>query len=583
MRVFLCEKPSQGKDIARVLGAGQRGSGCYNGSGTVVTWCIGHLVEAVAPEGYDERYKRWSIDDLPIIPERWRIEVKPKTAAQFKIVKQLVGQATELVIATDADREGEMIAREIIELCGYRGPIQRLWLSALNDASIRKALGTLKPSAETLPLYYSALARSRADWLIGMNLSRLFTLLGRQAGYSGVLSVGRVQTPTLRLVVDRDRAIARFVSVPYWAVDVLLSHAGQSFVAQWLSPEDSVDDAGRCLQPSVAQHAAERMGATGSAQVLSVETERMREAPPLPFDLSSLQEVCSKQLGLDVQETLDIAQALYETHKATTYPRSDSGYLPESMLAEVPTVLNSLVKTDPGLRPLIERLDRHQRSRAWNDGKVSAHHGIIPTLEPANLSAMNEKELAVYRLIRAHYLAQFLPHHEFDRTVAQLACGEQSLAAIGKQIAVIGWREVLSSSAPDDTEGEDAQRSQTLPTLHAGLSCQVGKVDLKALKTLPPKPYTQGELIKAMKTVAKFVTDPRLKQKLRDTTGIGTEATRANIIAGLLGRGYLVKKGRAVRASDAAFTLILRRAMRRGKTLPLLLHRVLRQQATTPA
>jgi len=555
MRVFLCEKPSQGKDIARVLGASQRGNGCYSGSGTVVTWCIGHLIEAAPPEAYGEQFKRWSIDQLPILPERWRVEVKPKTAAQFKTVQQLLAKASELVIATDADREGEMIAREIVELCGYRGPIQRLWLSALNDASIRKALGALKPSGETLPLYYSALARSRADWLIGMNLSRLFTVLGRQAGYRGVLSVGRVQTPTLRLVVERDREIARFVSVPFWAVEVVLSHAGQRFMASWTPPPGCTDDAGRCLQQPVAQQAAERIRSAGQAQVLSVETERMREGPPLPFDLGTLQEVCSKQLGLDVQESLDIAQALYETHKATTYPRSDSGYLPESMLAEVPAVLNAVLATDPSLRPLIDRLDRSQRSRAWNDGKVTAHHGIIPTLEPANLSAMNEKELDVYRLIRAHYLAQFLPHHEFDRTVAQLACGGQSLAAVGKQIVAAGWRQVLAEPEPDG-DGEDAQRSQVLPALQAGLACQVGAVDLKALKTLPPKPYTQGELVKAMNGVAKLVTDPRLKQKLKDTTGIGTEATRANVIGGLLARGYLVKKGRAIRASDAAFTLI---------------------------
>ena len=556
MRVFLCEKPSQGKDIARVLGAGQRGNGCYSGAGVVVTWCIGHLVEAVPPEGYGEQYKRWTIEQLPILPERWRVEPKAATAAQFKVVQQLVAKAGELVIATDADREGEMIAREIIDLCGYRGPIQRLWLSALNDASIRKALAALKPSAETLPLYFSALARSRADWLIGMNLSRLFTLLGRQAGYNGVLSVGRVQTPTLRLVVDRDREIARFVSVPFWAIEVALSHAGQSFVASWTPPQGSTDDAGRCLQQPVAQQAAVCLRAASAAQVLSVETERVREGPPLPFDLGTLQEVCSKQLGLDVQETLDIAQALYEKHKATTYPRSDSGYLPESMLADVPAVLDSLVKTDPSLRPLIDRLDRNQRSRAWNDGKVTAHHGIIPTLEPANLSAMSDKELAVYRLIRAHYLAQFLPHHEFDRTVAQLTCGGQSLVAVGKQIAVAGWRQVLAAPVPDDTDGEDAQRGQVLPALQLGAACQVGQVELKALKTLPPKPYTQGELVKAMKGVAKLVTDPRLKQKLKDTTGIGTEATRANIISGLLARGYLLKKGRAIRASDAAFTLI---------------------------
>ena len=558
MRLFLCEKPSQGKDIGRILGATQRGEGCLNGSGVTVTWCIGHLVEAAAPEVYDAALKRWSLEQLPIIPQQWRVEVKPKTATQFKVVKALLAKATQLVIATDADREGELIAREIIDLCGYRGPIERLWLSALNDASIRTALAKLRPSAETLPMYYSALARSRADWLVGMNLSRLFTVLGRQAGYDGVLSVGRVQTPTLKLVVDRDREIAAFVSVPYWAIDVSLSAGGQTFTAQWVAPDASTDDAGRCLRQPVAQQAAQQIRAAGSAQVVSVETERVREGPPLLFDLGTLQEVCSKQLGLDVQETLEIAQALYETHKATTYPRSDSGYLPESMFAEVPTVLDSLLKTDPTLAPIMGQLDRAQRSRAWNDSKVTAHHGIIPTLEPANLSAMSEKEQAVYRLIRAHYLAQFLPHHEFDRTVADLSCGQQKLVATGKQVVVKGWLLVLAEPQREGSADEDgdAPRSQVLPALRDGMACQVAGADIKALKTMPPKPYTQGELVKAMKGVARFVTDPRLKQKLKDTTGIGTEATRANIISGLIARGYIVKKGRSIRASDAAFTLI---------------------------
>ena len=558
MRLFLCEKPSQGKDIGRILGATQRGEGCLNGSGVTVTWCIGHLVEAAAPEVYDAALKRWSLEQLPIIPQQWRVEVKPKTATQFKVVKALLAKATQLVIATDADREGELIAREIIDLCGYRGPIERLWLSALNDASIRTALAKLRPSAETLPMYYSALARSRADWLVGMNLSRLFTVLGRQAGYDGVLSVGRVQTPTLKLVVDRDREIAAFVSVPYWAIDVSLSAGGQTFTAQWVAPDASTDDAGRCLRQPVAQQAAQQIRAAGSAQVVSVETERVREGPPLLFDLGTLQEVCSKQLGLDVQETLEIAQALYETHKATTYPRSDSGYLPESMFAEVPTVLDSLLKTDPTLAPIMGQLDRTQRSRAWNDSKVTAHHGIIPTLEPANLSAMSEKEQAVYRLIRAHYLAQFLPHHEFDRTVADLSCGQQKLVATGKQVVVKGWLLVLAEPEREGSADEDgdAPRSQVLPALRDGMACQVAGADIKALKTMPPKPYTQGELVKAMKGVARFVTDPRLKQKLKDTTGIGTEATRANIISGLIARGYIVKKGRSIRASDAAFTLI---------------------------
>ncbi|MEA9578748.1 DNA topoisomerase III [Xanthomonas nasturtii] len=561
MRVVLCEKPSQGKDIAKVLGAHHREAGCYGGPGIKVTWGIGHLIEAAPPEVYGEQYRRWALETLPILPQHWQWVVKTQTAAQFKVVRQLLAQATELVIATDADREGEMIARELIDYCGYRGPIKRLWLSALNDASIRKALGTLRASGETLPLYHCALARSRADWLIGMNLSRLFTLLGRQAGYDGVLSVGRVQTPTLKLVVDRDRAIAAFVPVPFWSIEVSLSASGQTFIARWTPPAGCTDEAGRCLQPAVARQAADRIRATGAAQVVGIDTERVREGPPLPFDLSTLQEVCSRRLGLDVQETLDIAQALYETHKATTYPRTDSGYLPDSMLAEVPLVLDSLVKTDPSLRPLIAQLDPTQRSRAWNDSRITAHPGIIPTLEPADLSAMGEKELAVYRLIRSHYLAQFLPHHEFDRTTAQFTSDGQALQAVGKQVAVPGWHLAFAAppSPPEDADAETDDAGpcdQVLPVLREGTACRVEALDLKSLKTLPPRPYTQGELVKAMKTVAKLVTDPRLKQKLKETTGIGTEATRANIISGLLGRGYLLKKGRAVRASDTAMTLI---------------------------
>lgn len=556
MRLFLCEKPSQGKDIARVLGAKQRGNGCFHGNAFTVTWCVGHLVEAAEPDAYGEQYKQWAIDQLPILPNPWRIEIKPKTATQFKIVKALIGKADELVIATDADREGEMIARELLELCSYRGPVQRLWLSALNDASIRKALEVLRPGAETLPLYHAALARSRADWLVGMNLSRLFTVLGRHAGYDGVLSVGRVQTPTLRLVVDRDHEIARFAPVPFWAIELSLSANSQRFIAHWLAPDGSTDDAGRCLQQTVAQSALARLQSARDVEVVSVDTERVREAPPLPFDLGTLQEICSQHFGLDVQETLDIAQALYETHKATTYPRTDCGHLPESMLADVPTVLAALVATDPSLRELMATLDPTQRSRTWNDSKITAHHGIIPTLEPANLTAMSDKEQAVYRLIRAHYLAQFLPHHEFDRTVAQLASGSDRLIATGKQIAVIGWRSVLSEPASNDGDDDDAPRSQTLPPLTHGTRCAIEHVNLKALTTQPPRPYTQGELIKAMKGVAKLVADPRLKQILKDTTGIGTEATRASIIQGLIARSYLIKKGRAVRASDAAFTLI---------------------------
>lgn len=520
---------------------------------STVTWCIGHLLETAPPEAYGDQYKSWSLDHLPIIPAQWRVEVKPKTAAQFKIIKHLLSEATTVVIATDADREGEMIARELLELCKYRGPVKRLWLSALNEASIRKALSSLKSGQETFPLYHSALARSRADWLIGMNLSRLFTLLGRRAGYDGVLSVGRVQTPTLRLVVDRDRAIASFVSVSYWDVDVHLSSMGQPFIASWQPSSLGRDEAGRCLQQALARQTVQAISSGKTATVLSRQTEHSREPPPLPFDLSTLQEVCSRKLGIGVQETLNIAQALYETHKATTYPRSDCRYLPESMFEEVPAVFDALFKTDPALRPALGGLDRSLHSRAWNDAKVTAHHGIIPTIEPANLARMSEQERQVYELIRSHYLAQFLPHHEFDRTEVELECAGESLAAVGKKILVQGWKGLLSDNPEDDAP---SQKSQVLPDLQQGTQCAVDDVELKSMCTAAPKPLTEGDLIKAMKNVAKLVNDPRLKQKLRDTTGIGTEATRAGIIKGLIDRGYLLKKKRALMATAAAHTLI---------------------------
>lgn len=555
MQLFLCEKPSQGRDIAKILGATKRGDGCLIGTGATVTWCVGHLLETAPPEAYDVALKKWALEQLPIAPQNWKMVVKSQTSPQFKIVKKLLGQATELVIATDADREGEMIARELVDYCGYKGKIMRLWLSALNDASIRKALGELKSGSATETMYYSALTRSRSDWLIGMNLSRLFTLLGRQAGYDGVLSVGRVQTPTLSLVVKRDREIASFVPIPYWAIDVMLNATGTAFLAQWQPPESATDDAGRCIMTTVAQAAANSLKQAHTAQVTSVETERIKEAQPLMFDLGTLQEVCSRKFGLGAQETLDIAQSLYETHKATTYPRSDCGYLPESMYTEVPTVLNALAQTDPAMRTVIAKLDTSIKSRVWNDKKITAHHGIIPTLEAVNLSAMSEKELVVYKLIRSYYLAQFLPHHEYDRTVAKFSCTGEQLKATGKQIVVIGWHSVLKEPTEDESDLK-ASGAQVLPKLTQGMQCSVAGSELKALKTLPPKPYTEGELIKAMKGIARLVTDPRLKQILKETTGIGTEATRAGIIKGLLQRGYMVTKGKAVRATDAAFTLI---------------------------
>ena len=412
-----------------------------------------------------------------------------------------------------------------------------------------------------LERYAGKLARTvlRGRWhsnvlLLPDNMSRLFTLLGKQAGYDGVLSVGRVQTPTLSLVVKRDREITNFVPKPYWIIHVDLNAEGTNFIAQWQPPESATDDAGRCIMTTVAQAAASNIKQARSAQLIKLETERVKEAQPLVFDLGTLQEVCSRKFGLGAQETLDIAQALYETHKATTYPRSDCGYLPESMYAEIPAVLNALAATDPLIGAVITKLDTSIKSRVWNDKKITAHHGIIPTVEAARLFAMSDKELAVYKLIRSYYLAQLLPHHEFDRSVAEFLCAGESLKATGKQVVIQGWHSVLKQET--DHEDEKEPKFQVLPKLKEGAQYAVVGSELKAMKTLPPKPYTEGELIKAMKGIARLVTDPRLKQILKETTGIGTEATRAGIIKGLLQRGYMVTKGRSVRATDAAFTLI---------------------------
>ena len=553
MRLFLCEKPSQARDIAKALGARGKGEGCLTGAGVTVTWCIGHLLETAPPDAYDPRYKQWRLEHLPIVPEQWRMQVKPKTASQFKAVKRLLGQASEVVIATDADREGEMIARELLDHCRYRGPVQRLWLSALDDASIQKALAALRPGASTFSLYHCALGRSRADWLIGMNLSRLFTLLGQRSGYQGVLPVGRVQTPTLRLVVDRDRSIAEFQPVAWWGIDVKLEAARQVFTAQWQAPKPACDEEGRCLQQPVAEAARAKMASAPSAQVTDVRTERMKETAPLPFDLGTLQQLCSRKFGLGAQETLDIAQALYETYKAVTYPRSDCGYLPMSQHAEAPAVLAALKRADPSLAPLFDPISPGRRSRAWNDAKVSAHHGIIPTTVAPSLDRLPPRHRQVYTLIRARYLAQFLPDHSYDRTRATFDCAGETLLATGKQVIEPGWKRALPEALAAQPGREPAQ---PLPPLARGDQCPVREVQLKHNWTQPPKPFTEGDLISAMKNVARLVEDPKLKQKLKETTGIGTEATRAGIIQGLLDRGYLTKAGKALAATPAGCSLV---------------------------
>ncbi|GAB1670742.1 DNA topoisomerase III [Mannheimia haemolytica] len=558
MKLFICEKPSQARDLAGVLGATSKAEGflATADKSIIVTWGFGHLVEQYQPEDYDEAWKRWAFETLPIIPSQWKMAPKKESKKQYSVVMGLIKKATSVVIATDADREGEMIARELLDLAGFRGQIQRCWLSALDDASIRKALQTLKSGKETEALYYAGMGRSRSDWLIGMNFSRLFTLMAQTKGYSGKpLSVGRVQSPTLALVVNRDREIANFVPKAHYSLAVQLATASdETFVAGLSIPEQYLDESGLCLDSRVIQQAEAQIKQVGIAKVITVETKREKKAPPLLYALSDLQGECNRLFGFGAQQVLDIAQSLYEEHKITTYPRTDCGYLPESQLTEVPMVIRSLVAADSGLQTLLPRLNLQQKSRAWDDKKITAHHGIIPTIKKADLSKLSEEEMKVYDLIRRRYLAQFLPHLETDKTIATLQSSGHTLIARGNVIVSQGWRILFGKNADEDVGSDDEK--QGLPALTANQQCRVTHSEVRTLQTKPPAHYTEGTLLEAMKNAARFVTDPRLKQRLRETEGLGTEATRAGLIQGLIDKGFLIKKKKSLMASAEAIALI---------------------------
>ncbi|MDE1485129.1 DNA topoisomerase III [Xenorhabdus bovienii] len=554
MRLFLCEKPSQGKDIAKVLGANTKKDGFYEGAGIVVTWARGHLLENASPDAYGEQFGvPWRKDVLPIIPTQWKMVVKKDVVAMFKTISQLLKQASSVVIATDADREGEVIAREILDMCKYKGSIQRLWLSALDEASIRRAIETILPGEKTESLYLAGLGRSRADWLIGMNMTRFFSIKAREQGYSGLLSVGRVQTPTLALVVQRDREISQFVPKSYWQVKALLQHQEIRFTAAWIPAKQYCDDEKRCIQLPAAKAAIQLCQQAGRAKVCEVLQKREKHSAPLVFDLGTLQQVASKKWGLGAKQVLEIAQSLYEKHKAATYPRTDCGYLPISMRAEIPQVLQAIEKSDPSLSSLLPKLDTKLESRVWNDKKITAHHGIIPTKQPPVLSAMSKEERQVYELIRTYYLAQFLPVQEIDITTISFDIGGQLFVSRGYVEVVQGWKLLFSNSTEEEDTEEDSVK---LPTLSQGDQCVVTNGELKQLETKPPQHYTDGTLIAAMKNAAVFVTDPALKKVLKDNAGLGTEATRAGIITTLEERKFLCRQKKFLLATDIGCQLV---------------------------
>ncbi|EJY3241483.1 DNA topoisomerase III [Salmonella enterica] len=563
MRLFLCEKPSQARDIAKFIGAGQRGDGFLSGPGVTVTWARGHLLEQAEPEAYGGQYGNpWRLDVLPLVPQQWKLEVKKDARSQFSVINRLLKQVDEVVIATDADREGEVIARELLEYCRFQGRVFRLWLSALDDASIRSALANIWPSEKTEALYRAGVGRGRADWVTGMNLTRLYTLKAREAGISGVMSVGRVQTPTLAIVVRRDLEIENFIPKPYSDVIATLISDNIAFPVKWVAAAQYCDEEGRCIQAGIAAQVVELCRQTASATVIDCQTKRQKKSAPLAFSLGSLQQACAEKFGMPAQQVLDIAQSLYETHKLTTYPRTDCGYLPVSMREEVRAVLAALMQTDPSLKshPALAQLDASLVSRIWNDKKITAHHGIIPTKQAGDLSRLSTDERNVYQLIRQHYLAQFLPQMEVDATEATFNISGQLFRTTGNVVVVAGWKALFtetSRTAQIPADGnEDKEGVSRLPPLQAGQTCRVQGAEEKRLQTKPPVPYNDGTLIAAMTNAASFVTDAALKKVLKENAGIGTEATRAGIIDTLVKRGFLVREKKALHSTPTGRDLV---------------------------
>ncbi len=558
MRLFIAEKPSLARAIADILPKPhRRGDGFIAcGSDQMVTWCVGHLLEQAQPDAYDSRYARWSLADLPIIPEKWRLQPRPSVSKQLNVIKQLLQQADEVVHAGDPDREGQLLVDEVLDYLDLaaekRQNVRRCLINDLNPQAVERAVERLRYNREFIPLCVSALARARADWLYGINMTRAYTILGRNAGYDGVLSVGRVQTPVLGLVVRRDEEIEDFVSKDFFEVKAhIVTPAEERFIALW-QPSDSCesyqDEEGRLLHRPLAEHVVNRI--TGQpAIVTSYNDKRESEIAPLPFSLSTLQIEAAKRFGLSAQQVLDICQRLYETHKLITYPRSDCRYLPEEHFAGRHSVLNAISIHQADLLPL-EVMDSDRRNRCWDDKKVDAHHAIIPTARASKVNLTTD-ESKVYRLVAQQYLMQFCPDAQFRKCVIELDIAGGKFIAKARFLAEAGWRTLLGSKERDE-ENEGAP----LPVVEKGaeLLCERGEVVER--QTQPPRPFTDASLLSAMTGIARFVQDKELKKVLRATDGLGTEATRAGIIELLFKRTFLFKKGRYIHASPAGRALI---------------------------
>lgn len=558
MRLFIAEKPSLARAIADVLPKPhRRGDGYIScGSGDTVTWCIGHLLEQAEPDAYDTRYARWNLADLPIVPEKWQLKPKPSVAKQLNVIKRLLGEAEQVIHAGDPDREGQLLVDEVLDYLELapekRQNVQRCLINDLNPQAVERAVSRLRDNREFIPLCVSALARSRADWLYGINMTRAYTILGRNAGYNGVLSVGRVQTPVLGLVVRRDEEIENFVSKDFYEVKAhIVTPAEERFTAMWVpseSCEPHQDEEGRLLNKALAEHVIKRIEGQ-PAMVTGYNDKRESETAPLPFSLSTLQIEAAKRFNLSAQQVLDLCQRLYETHKLITYPRSDSRYLPEEHFAGRHAVMNAIASHVPELQQ-VAAVDPDKRNRCWDDKKVDAHHAIIPTARAGNIN-LSDDERKIYTLVARQYLMQFCPDAMYRKCVIDLDIANGKFVAKARFLAEAGWRALLGAKERDDED-----EGSPLPVVAKGDELQCEKGELMERQTQPPRPFTDATLLSAMTGIARFVQDKELKKILRATDGLGTEATRAGIIELLFRRTFLYKKGRYIHSSEAGRALI---------------------------
>ena len=568
MRLFIAEKPSLARSIAAVLSKPQENHKLYIQAGDdIVAWAAGHLLEQAMPEIYDEKYKRWNIADLPIFPDVWKLLVKKDGKDLFDNIKTLLKKADIVVNAGDCDREGQLLIDEILDFCGYKGQVLRILISDTNSEAVKMALDNLKPDSDFHGDRDAALARSRADWLHGMNLTRLYTKMAERNGYNGgPLRIGRVKTPVTALVVRRDEAIDAFTPKPFWLVKANISVQNGTFSATWKPKDvqDGLDEEKRLIDKSVGDALVTRL--KGKPAVISkYECKKQSSKPPVGFSLPKLQMIASKKYDLSPAKVLEICQKLYE-QGILTYPRSDCEFLPDAHHDDAQRVFD-VIETLSSVR-VPQNVDKCRNSPVFNSNKVQEHHAIIPSASCKVTTPLDGDEALIFELVAMRYICFFLPDCEFLQINIIADIDGEIFTASGRQVLNDGWKSFDQDLQDKDDENDNDEEinSAPLPQSSEGESGSCSDINLLEKKTKAPARFSEASLLKAMNEVYRYVLDPEIKKILKETDGIGTAATQAGIIKELIDSGMLTKKGKNLISSPAARSLI--HALPENITLP---------------